>query len=72
MIVHHRHMKMVNNGAICNPGARAWAKSNGLDWSTFISDGLPEELLLATGDAIAIATVDEARKEWAEKTTTPQ
>ena len=72
MIIHHRHMKMVDNGAICNPGARAWFRQINLDWAQFINEGLPEELLLATGDAMAIATVEEGRKEWAAKAANPQ
>lgn len=49
----------------CNPGARRWFKLHGLDWNEFIRDGVDSEVLIATGDAMAFAVVEEAKKEWA-------
>lgn len=63
MIVHHRHMKAAGLN-YCNPGARRWFKFHQLDWNEFITNGLPEEILAATGDAMALAVIEEARKEW--------
>lgn len=60
MIVKHEHMRHLN---YCNKGARPWFEKHGLDWSKFVTEGLPEELLLATGDAMAIRVVERAR-EW--------
>lgn len=50
----------------CSRGARKWFALHGLDWNRFVTQGIPEEELLATGDALAIAVVEEAKK-WAEK-----
>jgi hypothetical protein len=47
----------------CVTGARAWFARHKLDWRTFMRDGLPEETLLATGDAFAIAIVKHAHGE---------
>jgi hypothetical protein len=69
--VYHRHLKSPNL-KYCNPGARAWFHRQGLDWAEFVRDGLPEEAFLNTGDAMAIAVVEEARKEWAAKAERPQ
>ncbi len=38
----------------CNRGARRWAERYGLDWARFVRDGLPIEMLEATGDAMAL------------------
>jgi hypothetical protein len=51
----------------CNPGARRWFAHHKLDWSDFIVNGISEEVLLATGDAMALAVVEEARNEWAAR-----
>lgn len=64
--VYHRHIKSPGLN-YCNPGARQWFKRNGLNWSEFVRNGLPDHVLLATNDAMAIAAVNEARKEWVEK-----
>lgn len=51
----------------CNRGARQWFARHGLDWATFISAGLPAAQLLATGDAMAQAVVDVARRRAARQ-----
>ena len=65
MIITSAHMRTVpyfsNRRGYCVPGARAWAKRYGLDWRRFMREGLPEEELLATGDAFALAVVAHAR-----------
>lgn len=45
----------------CRRGARAFFVRYGLDWSKFIKDGLDEEILLSSGDALAEALVEHAR-----------
>lgn len=50
----------------CSRGARAWFQQHNLDWFKFVTEGIPEEELLATGDAMAIAVVEEA-KRWVER-----
>lgn len=65
MIIHHRHMKAAGN--YCNPGARKWFRFHGLDWDKFIREGIDADVIIATGDALALAVVEEAKKEWAER-----
>lgn len=65
MIVYHRHMKAAGIN-YCNSGARRWFEYHNLNWSDFITNGIAAEILIATGDAMALTVVEEARKEWAE------
>lgn len=64
--VYVRHIR-VQNLRYCSRGSRLWFKLHNLDWADFVTNGLPEEILINTGDAMALAAVDEARKEWAAK-----
>lgn len=64
ILVRHSHMRTLK---YCNKGARAFAKRHNLDWHQFVNEGIPEEQLLATGDAMVIPVVELARAEWAEK-----
>lgn len=45
----------------CSRGARAFFKRHGLDWNDFIDNGIEEEVILATGDAMALDVVEAAR-----------
>lgn len=45
----------------CNKGSRKFFEKHGLDWATFVKEGIPEEKLLATGDAMALQVVEAAR-----------
>ncbi|PTX46995.1 hypothetical protein IQ03_03508 [Gemmobacter caeni] len=45
----------------CGPGMKAWCRQHGID-SRQINDGVPAELLLATGCALAEAVVAKARE----------
>ena len=56
MIIKMRHVR--KNG--CSNGARGFALRHGFDWSDFLKKGIPEEKLLATGDAMAVRIVGEA------------
>jgi hypothetical protein len=49
-IVTHADMRSLG---YCNRGAREWFARQGLDWSCFIDEGLPAEVLLATGESMA-------------------
>lgn len=50
--------------ALCVPGLKVWAASNGLDFKRFVRDGkIKASELLATGDALAIEMVETLRKE---------
>ena len=64
--VHVRHIRGQNLN-YCSRGSRLWFKLHNLDWGEFVRNGLPADVLIKTGDAMALAAVDEAKKEWAEK-----
>ena len=44
----------------CAAGTRDWFAKYNLDYRDFVKNGIDEEKLLATGDAMAIATVEQA------------
>ncbi|HYE35514.1 hypothetical protein [Methylocaldum sp.] len=46
----------------CARGMRAFAKRHGLDWERFRAEGLPEEELLETNDAMAERCVEAAHE----------
>ena len=50
---------------LCFQGARPWFRRHGLDWQAFLAEGLPAEVLAATGDALALRVIAEARKRAA-------
>ena len=66
LIVHTRHLR-TQNLRYCSRGSRLWFKLHNLDWSDFVANGISAEILINTGDAMALAAVNEARKEWVEK-----
>lgn len=45
----------------CSRGARDFFQHHGMDWATFIKEGLPAEQFEATGDAMALKVVEVAR-----------
>lgn len=51
---------------LCVPGARRWFKRHGLDWGVFVSEGMPAEVLLGTGDGLAERVVAAAIKREAD------
>jgi len=50
----------------CNKGTRLFFERHGLSHPDFVRDGLPAEALEATGDAMALELVAEARRREAE------
>lgn len=64
ILVQHRHLK-TSEVNFCNKGARAFFQRHGLDWQAFLGEGIPEEQLIATNDAMAMKVVEQARREWA-------
>lgn len=50
---------------LCFQGARPWFRRHGLDWQAFLAEGLPAEVLAATGDALALRVTAEAEKRIA-------
>ena len=53
---------------LCLQGARPWFRRHGLDWQAFLAEGLPAEVLAATGDALALRVIAEAEKRVARMT----
>ncbi len=47
---------------ICLQGARLWFRRHGLNWQTFLADGISADQLAATGDALAFRVIAQARK----------
>ncbi|MCE8012901.1 hypothetical protein [Billgrantia desiderata] len=47
----------------CARGARQWFERHGLDFKAFLAEGMPAEVLLATGDLRAQQVVDAKRQE---------
>ncbi len=66
VLVRPAHMRAADL-RYCSRGARDFAERNKLDWNTFVFHGIPDYILIATGDAMALAVVEEARREWAAK-----
>jgi hypothetical protein len=60
VLVLHRHMRELG---YCNRGARAFFARHGLDWRAFLDGGIEDDLLVATGDAMALKVVERARAE---------
>ena len=51
---------------ICMNGARPWAAENGIDWGLLTGknpEGVPVEVLEATGDTFALDVAAEARTD---------
>jgi len=45
----------------CSKGIRLFFKKYNLDYKSFLKDGIDAELLIATGDSMAIEVVENAR-----------
>lgn len=54
-------MEHIRAARMCSRGARAFFARHNLDWQAFLKDGLPAEVLAATGDAMALQVVEVAR-----------
>lgn len=65
--VQHLHSAPNFNGGagFCARGVRLWAQQHGLDWAAFVRNGLPAEVLEATGDAMALRVAAHARAQAA-------
>lgn len=60
VIVFVRHVRAAN---LCTRGMRTWLDAHGFDLNDVVKNGIPAEVLDATGDALAARVVDFARKE---------
>jgi hypothetical protein len=54
-------MSHVRQAHMCSRGTREFFNRLGLDWQTFIKDGLPVEVIEATGDSMAMQVAEVAR-----------
>lgn len=57
------HARSLGRGGYCAQGMKVFADKYGLDFKEFVRNGIDEEQLLATGDAMALMAVEAARKE---------
>lgn len=48
----------------CSKGQRQFAARHGFDWTDFLTNGIEEELLLATGDHMAQKLVESAHGQF--------
>lgn len=66
LIVRLEHLRSVRGfhtrPGLCATGSRAWFARYGLDWRAFCRHGIDADVLLATGDAFALAVVAHARE----------
>ena len=61
MIITRSHLDRMPE-PYCAGGARRWAARLRLDWAAFVRDGVESDVLLATGDAMAIRLVEHAQR----------
>lgn len=59
MIITHRHLRAFK---YCNNGARKFFKQHNLNWSNFVTQGLPDTEFIDTGDDMAIKLVEFAKR----------
>lgn len=55
-------MKDIRSAKMCSGGTRNFFKRHGMDWNKFLTEGLPEEDFIRTGDAMAMQVVEKARE----------
>lgn len=61
MIITRSHLDQLPE-PYCAKGARRWAARLNLDWAAFVRDGIDSDVLIATGDAMALRLVDHAMR----------
>ena len=66
MIITRSHLDQMPE-PYCAGRSRKWAARMGLDWAAFVRDGIESDVLLATGDAMAIRLVEHAQRDEKEK-----
>lgn len=63
LIVRPRHIRAAPT--LCMSGARRWFKAHDLDWSDFLTNGIPASVLGQWGDPLAERAIEQARAEEA-------
>lgn len=51
----------------CANGARRWCARIGIDWATFVREGIAVEALEATGDAMALRLAEHVRRQHGQQ-----
>lgn len=54
-------MEHIRAARQCSRGARAFFARHGLDWERFLREGLPADVIEATGDDMALQVCEVAR-----------
>lgn len=71
MIITIQHLRSTRTwtakSGYCATASRAFFKRYGLDWADFVANGIEEEKLLATQNALAINLVEFANKQAASQ-----
>lgn len=52
---------------LCFQGARPWLSRHEFSWQGFLANGIDAEVLVATGDALALRVVAQARARLARE-----
>lgn len=52
---------------LCFQGSRPWLARHGLSWQGFLANGIEAEVLEATGDALALRVIAQARARVARE-----
>ncbi len=58
VVVRMEHLRRLG---YCSRGVRAFCDRHNLDFMSFLTDGIGEDELAATGDGMALAAIEEAR-----------
>ena len=51
----------------CHPQSRAWCRAHGVDWNEFRHHGIASDVLVASGDPMAIALARHAESVEAKR-----
>lgn len=61
LIITSRHCRAA--GMCLTPGVRDFCRTHGIDYRAFINNGIDAEVLIKTGDVMALQVVAVARKQ---------
>lgn len=62
-VEHARAIPTPHPGGYCVPGMMVFFERYNLDFKKFVREGIDADVLIATGDAMALDVVEIARKE---------
>lgn len=52
----------------CSRGARTFCERHGIDWSTFLKEGIAASVLETIGDAMGLQALEQAKKRIERET----